>query len=201
VVTLAQNRLGKLWQDPVTRRRKYWSVVLALGVAQIVVGALAVSFAFSATLASVMLLGVLLLVCGGIQVAGAIWARDLAGFTLFLLLGIMYVVAGTLILANPLAAEKGLTLLLGVAFLVGGVYRVAVVLFERFPAWGWVLFNGVITTMMGYIICQLWPASGLWVIGLFVGIDLILNGATWSVMAIGIRNKNTPTIDSSVLVL
>lgn len=191
VVTLTQNRIGELLTEDATCGQKYWRVVLAVGAVQIVVGALAVGFAFSATLASVMLLGILLLISGGVQTVAAIWRRDLAGFLLFLLLGIVYAVTGLLILSHPLAAAEGLTLILAVAFLVGGVYRIVVAAVERFPSWGWVLSNGVITALMGLIIWQMWPSSSLWVIGLFVGIDLIMSGVTWSMLAIGLRNGAT----------
>jgi uncharacterized membrane protein HdeD (DUF308 family) len=59
---------------------------------------------------------------------------------------------------------------------------------ERFPSGGWVLCNGIVTILLGIAIVQQWPESGLWVLGMFVGIDLIVNGATWSVLAVGVRN-------------
>jgi uncharacterized membrane protein HdeD (DUF308 family) len=51
-----------------------------------------------------------------------------------------------------------------------------------------VLCNGIVTVLLGIAIWQQWPASGLWVLGTFVGIDLIVNGVTWSVLAVGVRN-------------
>jgi uncharacterized membrane protein HdeD (DUF308 family) len=68
------------------------------------------------------------------------------------------------------------------------VFRIIVALLERFPSWGWVLANGVITALLGVAIWQQWPASGLWVLGTLVGIDLIVNGVTWSALAAGVRN-------------
>jgi uncharacterized membrane protein HdeD (DUF308 family) len=168
--------------------RKNWGWLLALGIVQIVAGTLAVGFAFSATLASVLALGVLLLVAAGAQMGAAIWARDWRGFFLFLLLGILYSAAGFVTVLHPLAAAEGLTLMLAVAFLVGGTFRIVVAVVERFPSWGWVLCNGIVTVLLGVAIWRQWPESGLWVIGMLVGIDLIVNGVTWSVVAVGVRN-------------
>jgi len=168
---------------------------LALGVVQIIVGILALSFSFSATIASVALLGSILLIAAGAQTAAAIVARSWRGFFLSLLIGILYGEAGVLTLAHPIAAAEGLTLMLAAAFLAGGMFRIVVSLVERFPSWRWVLLNGVITVLLGVMIAAQWPVSGLWMIGAFVGIDLVVNGTTWSVLATGVRSA-LPPIDS-----
>jgi uncharacterized membrane protein HdeD (DUF308 family) len=186
--TAAQTRFADVLTEEANRIRKNWGWFLALGIVQIVVGMLAVSFAFSATLASVATLGILLLIAAGAQMAAAIWARDWRGFFLFLLLAILYAVTGFLMLQQPLLAAEGLTLMLAAAFLVGGMFRIVIALVERFPSWGWVLCNGIITALLGLLIWQQWPESGLWVLGVFVGIDFIVNGVIWLVLAVGVRN-------------
>jgi uncharacterized membrane protein HdeD (DUF308 family) len=167
--------------------RKNWGWFLALGIVLIIAGTLAVGFVFSATLASVVTLSVLLLIAGGAQMAAALLARDWDGFFLFLLLGFLYGVAGFLTLQHPLLAADGLTLMLAALFLLVGLYRIAVALVDRLPSRGWVLFNGVVTVLLGVAIWRQWPESGLWVLGMLVGIELIVNGVTWSVLALGVR--------------
>ena len=78
--------------------------------------------------------------------------------------------------------------MLAAVYMVGGMFRIVFSLAEQFPSWAWVFVNGVITLLLGVAIWVGWPASGLWVLGLFVGIDLIMNGTTWSVLAVGVRN-------------
>ena len=173
--------------------RKHWGWFLALGTVQIVAGPLAVGFVFGATLATVVTLGVLLLIAAGAQMAAALLARDWDGFFLFLLLAFLYAVAGFLTLQHPLLAAEGLTLMLAALFLVVGLFRIAVALVDQVPSWGWLLSNGIVTVLLGLAIWQQWPASGLWVLGLFVGIELIVNGVTWSVLAVGVRNGLAPS--------
>jgi uncharacterized membrane protein HdeD (DUF308 family) len=151
------------------------------------VGVLAVSFTFSSTLASVVTLGILLLIAAAAQLAAAIWTRDWGGFFLYVLVGILYAVAGFLTIQQPLLAAGTLTLMLAAAFLVGGMFRIVVAAVERFPAWEWVFVNGIVTVLLGILIWRQWPASGLWVLGMFVGIDLIVNGINWSIVAIAVR--------------
>ncbi len=167
--------------------RKNWGWFLALGIIQIVAGTLALGFALSTTLASVVTLGVLLLIAAGAQTASAMLARDWDGFYLFLLLGFVYGIAGFLTLQYPLLAADGMTLMLAALLLVVGLFRIAVAVLDHFPSWGWVLFNGVVTVLLGLAIWRHWPASGLWAVGVLVGIELIVNGVTWSVLAVGVR--------------
>ena len=101
---IAQKRSGDPPRQEVTGIRKNWGWFLALGIVQIIAGTLAVGFVFSSTLASVVTLGVLLLIAAGAQMALAMFARDWDGFHLFLLLGFLYGVAGFLTLQYPLLA-------------------------------------------------------------------------------------------------
>jgi len=184
----ARNRAAVVLTVEAAGIRRNWGWFLALGIVQIIAGSLAVGFVFSATLASVVTLGVLLLIAGGAQTAAAVLARDWDGFFLFLLLGFLYGVAGLLTLQHPLLAAEGLTLMLAALFLLVGLFRIAVALVYHLPSWGWVLFNGVVTVLLGLAIWRQWPESGLWVLGMLVGIELIVNGVTWSVLAVGVRD-------------
>jgi uncharacterized membrane protein HdeD (DUF308 family) len=188
MATATQSRFAEVLTEEATSIRNGWGWLLALGIVQIIVGVLAVSYAFSATVATVVTLGVLFLIAACAQLTAAFLTRGWRGFFLFLLLGILYAIAGFLMISQPMTAAEGLTLMLAVCFLLGGTFRIITALIERFPYWGWVLFNGAITVVLSIAIWQQWPSSGLWVLGLFVGIDLILNGATWTVLAIDVRN-------------
>jgi uncharacterized membrane protein HdeD (DUF308 family) len=188
MTTIAHNPIENMLTEEFTGIRKNWGWLLAFGIVQIIVGILAVSFAFSATIVSVVMLGVLLLIAAGVQIAAAILARNWSGFFLFLMLGIVYAVAGALMIQAPLLAAEGLTLMLAAVYLVGGTLRIIGALVKRFPSWGWVLLNGVITALLGLLILQQWPWTGLWVLGLFIGIDLVINGVCLSALAVNVRN-------------
>ena len=61
----------------------------------------------------------------------------------------------------------------------------------RFAAWGWSLASGVIDVVLGMLILLEWPESALWVIGLFVGINLLFRGMNW--IALGLALRVLPT--------
>jgi len=187
-----QNRFADAPREEVTCIRRTWCWFLALGSLQIIVGTSGVGFALSTNVAPVVALGVLLLIAAGAQMAAALLAHDWDGFFLFLLLAFLYAVAGFLTLQHPLLAVEGLTGMLAALFVVVGLFRIAVALVDHLPSWSWLLFNGAVTVLLGLAIWRQWPESGLWVVGMLVGIELIVNGVTWSVLAVGVRVDRDP---------
>jgi uncharacterized membrane protein HdeD (DUF308 family) len=89
---------------------------------------------------------------------------------------------------HPVAAAAGFTLVLAAGFMVGGLFRIVSALADRFHGWSWVLLNGVVTLILGVMIWRQWPESALWVIGLFVGIDMVFAGWSWIMMALAVRS-------------
>jgi uncharacterized membrane protein HdeD (DUF308 family) len=107
-----------------------------------------------------------------------------------LLTGILYVVVGFMIVANPGAAAITLTLLIALFLIFTGIFRIVVALMTRFPHWGWLALHGLVNLLLGIAIWRQWPLSGLWVIGLFVGIDMVFNG--WSLVMLGLTARRLP---------
>jgi uncharacterized membrane protein HdeD (DUF308 family) len=166
---------------------KNWFLLLVVGILLTIVGLVAMAHAFLATLASVIFLGGLFLVGGGMEVVNAFWARRWRGFWLHLLGGILYVVLGFFLVQQPLEMAVAFTLVIAVTFFIGGIFRIVLALMERFAGWGWVLLNGVVTLILGIMIWRRWPEASFWVVGLFVGIDLLFVGWSWIVTALTVR--------------
>jgi uncharacterized membrane protein HdeD (DUF308 family) len=170
-----------------------WGWILALGIILVVVGTLAVTMPLAATLATALVLGWLLLLAGVAQLVGAFWIREWSGFFLSLLFGLLYVVLGLMFVRAPMKAELALTMLLACVLMVGGLFRIIGSLAHRFPHWGWVFVGGAINLVLGIMIWQQWLDASLWVIGLFVGIDLIFTGWTWVMLALAVKNLKVGT--------
>jgi uncharacterized membrane protein HdeD (DUF308 family) len=142
------------------------------------------------TVFSMLLLGWLLIGGGVLEAVHAFGCKRWGGFFIDLLTGLLYVVVGFMILANPGVTAVALTLVIALFLMFGGVFRIVVSLFVRFHHWGWVLLHGVVSLLLGIGVWRQWPLSGLWVIGLFVGIEMILSG--WSLVMLGIAAKSMP---------
>ncbi len=168
--------------------RHEWYWFLLLGILLIVAGTLAIGYDVLATELFVKFFGILLVVGGAAQIVSSFWAGRWSGFLLSLLAGILYVVVGGELAARPGIGAEALTLLLGSFFLVGGIFRVVASMTLRLHHWGWLMLNGVITSLLGLLVLAEWPESGLFVIGLFVGIDMLFNGWTWVMLSFGLRS-------------
>jgi uncharacterized membrane protein HdeD (DUF308 family) len=168
--------------------RQNWGWFLALGIALIIVGLLAIAFPVLATLTTVEVFGFLLLLGAGAEVASAIWARRWGGFFLHLLCGLLYLFLGAVIIERPGLGAAGYTLMLAVFFVAAGLVRVVFALSQRFSGWGWTLLSGAITLLLGILIWRNLPEAALWVIGTFVGIELVFNG--WSLVMLGLAARS-----------
>src|SRR5262245_9885876 len=190
---------GPPYDEVASLRRQRW-LSFALGLASVIVGILAICFAYIAAMAQVIVFGILLLIAGVTEVIHSFMARNMRSFALHLLAAALYLLAGFFMIENPEWTAAVLTLLLAALFIVGGVLRIIFSLGADFPGWPWVLFNGLVDLALGALIWSGWPESGLWVIGLFVGIDLVLHGWSWMSLALAARTYNpTPPAEGSRL--
>jgi uncharacterized membrane protein HdeD (DUF308 family) len=169
------------------RLHKCWAWFLCLGVALVLMGAAAVSYAALATAVMVVVLGYLLLAGGIVEIVNTFLAGTWRGFFLHLLGGIVHLDLGGFMIDRPERTAEVLTVVLAVAFMVGGLFRIAGAVTRRFAGWPWVLLNGVVTPALGVLIWRQWPESAYWVIGLFAGIDLIFNGWSWIMLGLTVR--------------
>lgn len=167
--------------------RRKWRWFLALGIALIVLGIIALSVMPAATLATVMILGWLLVFSGVVEAAHGFHVRGWGGMFLHLAGGILGVLIGLLIVTHPVAGALAWTLLFASFFTVIGLFRMVAAIRLKFPNWGWAVFDGTITLLLGILLWADWPWSGLWFVGLSVGISLLLRGWSSVMLALAVR--------------
>jgi uncharacterized membrane protein HdeD (DUF308 family) len=175
--------------DEMRNLRSSWVWFLVLGIAMVALGTFAIGYACLAniTVAATWLFGFLMIAGGIAEIINAFHAGRWSGTLVHLLLGVLYAVVGLMIVDQPETAAVQLTLIIALFLIVSGIFRMVFAISERFTGWGWVLLNGGVTLLLGMMIYKQWPLSSLWVIGLFIGIDLIFNGWAWIMLAIGLR--------------
>jgi uncharacterized membrane protein HdeD (DUF308 family) len=173
--------------------RKKWGWLLALGVLLIVLGTLGLWMSFAMTLATVMLFGALLMVGGVFQLLNAFQLKGWKSMLWHVLIALLYIAAGIVIFTDPVFASLGLTISLAWILIAVGLLRILMALQLR-PAsgWAWPLVSGLISILLGAMILAQWPASGFWVIGLFVSIEMIFNGWSSVFVALAARKAATP---------
>jgi uncharacterized membrane protein HdeD (DUF308 family) len=170
--------------------RSSWLWFFLLGIVLIVGGTIAISFPAITSLAAITVLGAVLLVSGIATIISAFWAGKWSGMVVQLLVGFLYIGGGMVVTHHKLITVVVMTVFIAVAFMVLGAFRAVTAMIVRFPYWGWALLNGTITFLMGLVIYRLLeqvPRNSLWVIGLLVGVEMLLNGWTWIMLATAIR--------------
>jgi len=164
-----------------------WGWFLVLGISLAALGVLGIVYSTSATVASMYFFGGVLVAAAVIECINAIMVGKWSGFFLHLLGALLFGVTGFLLLRYPSMSAESLTALMGVYFIVGGTFEVIAPLFVGLPDSGWHVLNGIVSILLGILVLVQWPVSGVWVIGMFVGIDLVFRGITWTIFAFGLR--------------
>src|SRR5262245_36635104 len=155
--------------------RAKWGWIVALGIVYIVAGFVALSSILAATVVSVFIVGIMMIVAGLAEVIGAFQVKGWGKFLLWALLGILYIVAGFVTFQNPLLAAALLTLILGVALIASGVMRIVLAFsVQREAPRIWVLLSGVVKIALGALIFSRWSVWGLYIHGYIICVDLTI---------------------------
>lgn len=171
-----------------------WKWFLVLGILLIIVGVLAIGSAVVATLVSVVFLGWLLIIGGIMQIIAAFGVRERHHHLfLQLLLGILSVVVGFLLVRDPATGAVSLTLILAVYFVVSGAFRIGASIGRHYANWGWSLFSGIVTFVLGVLVWWQLPVIAFWFLGFAVGLDMILHGWSWITMSLVARRAVAAT--------
>jgi uncharacterized membrane protein HdeD (DUF308 family) len=173
--------------------RGEWLWFVVLGISLVVLGMVALGSVVIASLAVAVVIGSLFLVGGVAEIVGAFWCRAWSGFFLHLLSGVLSIVVGLLFLKSPGGALEALTLLMTGYLLVGGIFKVVAAASYRFASWIWPLIGGLIDIALGVMILADFPASAFWVLGMFLGINLLFRGGSWIGLGLALRSAPTPS--------
>jgi uncharacterized membrane protein HdeD (DUF308 family) len=173
--------------DAPERLRAVWGCLVALGIALIVIGFAAIAAPAVATFTTVTVFGILLVVGGVVELVSLVWVRRWGTFFHHVLSGLLYLFMGAVLLERPGLGAAGYTLLIALFLVASGVARLVYALAQGGPGRGWTVLSGVISFLLGVMIWRDFPESALWVIGTFVGIELVFNGVTWLMLGLAAR--------------
>lgn len=181
---LSPDNLGEIR----TALRDKWGWIVAIGVLLILCGLAALGNMLLATFAVVVFAGAMMIVSGVIEIVHGFQMKTWGKFFLEVLVGVLYVVAGVFTLLAPPAAAAVLTLIAGAALAASGIVRIILAFqMQSGTPWIWVALSGLVTTLLGGLVLAQWPYSGLFVLGLFFGIDLVFAGVGWLTLGLALR--------------
>jgi uncharacterized membrane protein HdeD (DUF308 family) len=177
--------------DDAIRSASKW--FLAFGVVLVVLGLIALLNVVDATLVTTVLVGLALIVGGIAQIVGAFMQSGTTGRrVLQAVIGVLYIIVGGNLVADPLAGAVALTIVIGIWLLIAGVMRLAAALMQRPPHTLLLVVTGIINLVLGVWIITGIPYSGI-AIGLFVGIELLMAGFLWIALWFAARSAANAT--------
>ena len=171
--------------------RAKWGWIVALGIIFMIAGVIALGSVVMSTVTSVLIIGIMMVMAGAAEIVTAFRVKDWGRFALWMLLGVLYVAAGIICFYRPFEAAAIITLMLGIALIIGGVVRgfLAWSVREAGKPWGWVALSALITLLLGLMIVAKWPYSSAYTLGIFLGIDLIFIGSGWLTIGLALKKK------------
>ena len=171
---------------PEIRQNANW--LMFLGILFIVLGIIGLGMEVSLTITSMFFFGFLVLAGGIFQLIDAFKAQGWKSVLFHVLIALLYVAAGIVMITNPLPSAIWMTMMIASMLVVVGILRIFMGLQLRpVSGWGWTVAAGIAAIVLGAMIFAQWPASGLWVIGLFIAIELIMQG--WAMIAIAMAAR------------
>ena len=195
-MTLPQDKLPKdmaqLQSEMSATVKAHWKAFLFEGIVLAVLGLAAMIVPPLASLAVTIFLGWMFLISGVAGLFVTYWARQMPGFWWSLFSAALAVLAGLILLARPMQGVLTLTIVVGAYFLAEGVATIMYALEHRREVsarWSWLLVAGMIDILIAFMIIGGLPGSAEWAIGLLVGINLVLGGASLVGMALAARQS------------
>ena len=184
---MLSSRISDSLLNEVTHLRKSWGWIMALGILLILTGVLCIVADVTATFATMIIFGWFLLISGVIALVHALRVHTWSGFLLSFLSALLRGFTGFFLIRYPAVGAFALTLIIASFFLVGGAFRTVGAAMMRFPQWGWSLFSGIVSVILGIILLAELPTSSLWFIGFAIGLDMIFEGASLVGVAAALR--------------
>ncbi len=168
------------------KRASGWSI--ALGTLMILAGMIAICAPLIAGVVIVYIVAWTAIFNGGFQLVYAFRAHSGGRMILEIILGLLYIVAGVFILIHPAGGLLALTLIIAWLLLIYGIFAL-VLAFQLRPisGWGWVLFDAIVTILLGVLIWAHWPLNSEWVVGTLVGISFIASGVSRLMLSLAVR--------------
>ncbi len=168
-----------------------WGWFVALGIVFILAGLFALVDAVGVTLVSVIFIGAMMLVSGVFSLIHAFMMKTWQSSLLSALAGALYIIGGVLIMQEPIQGSMIITIFLVISLILGGILRMVMALRHReLRGWWLMLIGGLVSVGVGALLMATLPWSGLWLLGTLIGVELVMQGATWLRLGMDLRHLN-----------
>lgn len=186
--TAGTQALPTMGEEVLSRR---WRWFAGLGIVLAGIGVFALGASVTREAVVVPVLGWTLLIAGVLQATHALWRRRWGGFVVELPTALLYAVVGLAVITDPYRSAAALALVLAAALVTSGAFRMLMAAVTRFPHRVWLLLHGAVSVGLGVGIWSGWPFVGAWVLGVFVGAELVMAGVVLFTLGLAARKRET----------
>jgi uncharacterized membrane protein HdeD (DUF308 family) len=179
--------ISDMFMGEIAEVRKSWGWFLVIGILLMILGALCIVKAQTATAFSILVLGWILIISGVFWLVNSFLTIAWPIFFLYLLNALIRGGVGYLLIRHPNAGAEGVTMVIAILLIVGGVFRAAGASVIKFPWWGWTLFSGLVAIALGVYVLAIYPVASTFFLGIVIGVDLIFDGAALTAFASAIH--------------
>ena len=186
---MAENSIESQVQQAAEEVRANWGWLMFMGIALTILGIVGLYMVGTLTIVSVWWFGILVIAGGVLTLIDAFRAEGWKAKLWEILIALAYIVAGIIIMMNPGASAVWFTMFIAAFLLVSGIFRI-IIGFQikgEVNGWGWTVFGGIASIVLAIMIFAQWPVSGLWVIGLFIAIEMIMQGTSMISIALAAK--------------
>jgi uncharacterized membrane protein HdeD (DUF308 family) len=170
----------------------HWFWLVALGVGVAILGFIAMWRARAATVISVQVLGAIFCVAAFSILAFAFLATGYwTQFFIHVLWAFLLGMTGVVLLTQPRAGAESITLLMAFYFLVTGFGEIGFALTSHVQGEALHALDGAISVILGFLLLLGWPLTGLWAVGVFVGVVLLMRGVAIAALGLFLRHAAT----------
>lgn len=160
--------------SPLTLARE-WPSVMLIAVLTVALGVVVLAWPSQTLVVVSVVMGIQLIVFGLFRIINA-FAADVEHPVLLALVGILVLVAGVVVVRNPFETVAVLAVILGVAWIAGGVIDVVAALAgSGLDGRVWTAIGGLLTLAAGIVVVA-WPAPTVTVIAWVSGLYLVIFG-------------------------
>ncbi len=168
--------------------RRKWGWIVGLGALFIIGGLFALFNALAATLVAIIYIAAAMVVAGGWEIITAFQIRPWGRALLWGFIGALTLFAGVAAARFPFLAAVSFTAMVGALLIVGGVLKLILAWHLRdLGRWELIALGGGLSVLLGLLILAEWPVSGLYVLGLLLGVNLLFEGIGWVAMGLAAR--------------
>ncbi len=172
--------------------------LMSMGIVLSIIGVILLASPMAAGEIVIMGVAAVLVITGVAQVIQSFRSPGSADRIVSAILGVVVAGLGVMVWSNPEIGSGFLLVLLMIFFAVNGLWKLTTAWrFRGASGWIWLMLSGLVSLVFVWLMWSQWPVAGAWVIGVFIGIDLLLTGLSMIVLAVTARRiKSSGYVDT-----